>query len=81
MDAIVHLHPCATTTVRNKRKLSDHKTQFPEEGHHWATLAAGVKASRNTNASDYFLLTAFFSFIPAENFGTFLAEILMAAPV
>lgn len=34
-----------------------------------------------TNDRIYFLFTAFFRSAPAENFGTFLAGILIAAPV
>jgi hypothetical protein len=48
-------------------------------------LARRIKANEITTGpakgSSYFLLTAFFNCIPAENFGTFLAGILMAAPV
>ena len=51
-----------------------------KDHHFTSTVLAEVGVGSSTNAV-YFLLTAFFRSAPAENFGTFLAGILIAAPV
>lgn len=49
--------------------------------HHCPRLTASTRVVGRAKGSDHFLLTAFFNCVPGENFGTFLAGILRAAPV